>query len=241
MRGFGILSTCGVGIMDWDKPYGQIIGPHKASYEQDGKFFDRAGYEIRVGETSKTLLFHGKRLEPYLKGEGIDIGCGRDPVADNVQTFDLDNGDAERITEFVDRKFNFVFSSHCLEHLDNPSRVLMEWWSLVRNGGYLILIVPDEDLYEQGVWPSRFSSGHRYTFTIHKDKSWSPVSINLAGMLEKLGGDIILLERQDDGYDYEMEASDQTAMIDNRLAQIIAVVRKSAKEGRADALLDNGN
>ena len=224
MRKFDRKSVTTEGL-DWDRPYGTVYGGFKAKYDQDNKYFDSHGAEMRVGETSKTLRFHKKILKPYLVGKGIDIGCGRDPVAEGVRTFDLEDGDAERINESVKEKFDYVFSSHCLEHLDSPEKALSGWWSLVKKGGHLILIVPDEDLYEQGCWPSRFSQGHKHTFTIHKDKSWSPVSINLTGMLERLGGKIVLMERQDDGHDYEMGLFDQTSMSDDRLAQIAAIIQ----------------
>ena len=60
------------------------------------------------------------------------------------------------ILDFVDanRPFDFVFSSHCLEHMQDPVKCpsLRDWWQLVRPGGVLIVIVPDEDLYEQGIF-----------------------------------------------------------------------------------------
>ena len=63
--------------LDWDRPYGIVYGGFKAKDDQDGKYFDSHGVEMRVGETSKTLRFHKKILKPYLVGKGIDIGCGR--------------------------------------------------------------------------------------------------------------------------------------------------------------------
>lgn len=211
-------------MLDRSKPYGEIIGPHRAAYDQDGKFFDTHGNEIRVGETSKTLLFHGKRLEPYISGKGLDIGAGRDSVSEDVQVFDKEDGDAGRID--VEGPFDYVWSSHCLEHLENPRKALGLWWNLVAEGGYLVIIVPDEDLYEQGVWPSRYSQDHKHTFTVEKVVSWSPVSINLRPLLLELGGTLELLEVQDDGYDYTLEDVDQTGMPDPRLAQIMAVIHR---------------
>ena len=40
--------------------------------------------------------------------------------------------------------------------------------------------VPDEDLYEQGQFPSTYNVDHKWTFTILKTTSWSPCSLNLA-------------------------------------------------------------
>ena len=50
----------------------------------------------------------------------------------------------------------------------NPYRTVKEWFSLVKQNGLLIIIVPDEDLYEQGVFPSRYNNDHKWTFIINK-------------------------------------------------------------------------
>ena len=44
---------------------------------------------------------------------------------------------------------------------------------MLEPGGHLIVTVPDEDLYEQGHFPSDYNRDHKWTFTIHKPKSWS--------------------------------------------------------------------
>jgi O-methyltransferase len=56
---------------------------------------------------------------------------------------------------------------------------LNNWICIVKPGGFLIITVPDEDLYEQGQWPSRFNSDHKWSFTIHKNRSQLPRSINV--------------------------------------------------------------
>jgi hypothetical protein len=64
------------------------------------------------------------------------------------------------------------------------------------------VIVPDEDLYEQGIWPSRFNSDHKWTFTIAKHASWSPVSINLLDLAKSLpDGELVDIRLFDHGYD----------------------------------------
>ena len=50
----------------------------------------------------------------------------------------------------------------------DPRSAIAQWWGLVKPGGVLFVIVPDEDLYEQGFWPSRFNCDHKWTFTIAK-------------------------------------------------------------------------
>jgi hypothetical protein len=89
--------------------------------------------------------------------------------------------------------------------MHDPVRTLAEWWKLVKPGGHLFFVVPDEDLYEQGFFPSLFNRDHKATFTIHKEKSWSPVSLNVRDLAAGLpGGEIISLTLQDNGYDRKL-------------------------------------
>ncbi|WLE98261.1 MAG: methyltransferase domain-containing protein [Candidatus Electrothrix communis] len=158
-----------------------------------------------MNETSKTKLVWSETEKSYLTGKGIDIGCGSDPLNEHVFRFDIDDGDANNIGLHVQGEFDFVYSSHCLEHLSNPWEAIHEWWNLVKPGGFLFFLVPDEDLYEQGVFPSRFNSDHKWTFTISKEKSWSPVSINILNLVRTLQeGEIVSLKQQDIGYDYNL-------------------------------------
>ena len=134
-------------------------------------------------------------------GRGIDIGCGPDPVTPLARRFDKDDGDANQITQVVHEQFDFVYSSHCLEHMHDPAFTILDWWRLVKPGGWLFVTVPDEDLYEQGVFPSRLNPDHKSTFTISKSQSWSPVSRNLLELARSLpGGELVSLKLQDQGY-----------------------------------------
>ena len=155
-----------------------------------------------MNETSKSKQWWGDLEYSILQGKGIDIGCGSDPVMPHCACFDLKDGDANEITRFVSEKFDFVYSSHCLEHMRDPRKAVLEWWQLVKPGGHLFVVVPDEDLYEQGVFPSRFNDDHKATFTVSKARSWSPVSHNVLDLGRSLpGGRIISLCLQDRLYD----------------------------------------
>jgi SAM-dependent methyltransferase len=155
-----------------------------------------------MNETSKSKQFWGPLEHSVLTGKGIDIGCGPDPVTPNARPFDVAEGDANTITQYVKEQFDFVYSSHCLEHMHDPWNALLEWWQLVRPGGHLFFLVPDEDLYEQGFFPSRFNKDHKSTFTLSKRKSWSPKSVNVLDLARSLpNGELISLELQDFGYD----------------------------------------
>jgi SAM-dependent methyltransferase len=155
-----------------------------------------------MNETTKSKAIWGNLEKTILTGRGIDIGCGPDPVTPSARRFDLEDGDANLISQFVNEQFDFVFSSHCLEHMHHPREAIQEWWKLVKVGGYLFFAVPDEDLYEQGVYPSLFNTDHKATFTLAKHSSWSPRSINVLDLAFSLpDAQIIKIELQEAGYD----------------------------------------
>lgn len=154
-----------------------------------------------MDETSKARQYWGPLEKSVLVGRGIDVGCGADPVLPDCRRFDMADGDANEVSRYVYDQFDFVYSSHCLEHMHNPQITILDWWKLVQPGGYLFVLVPDEDLYEQGVFPSRFNADHKATFTISKSFSWSPTSINVLDLAHSLpGGQLVSLQLQDRGY-----------------------------------------
>lgn len=160
-----------------------------------------------MNETEKTNRIRSQQFfQTYLNGTVIDIGCGSDPVVAHAEPYDLALGDKDAGQILLYRNggtYDCVYSSHCLEHMGNVPEALRQWWALVKPGGYMILVVPDEDLYEQGVWPSRFNSDHKATFRLHNKPSWSPVSYHLNELVEGLGQTtVISADVQDYGYVY---------------------------------------
>ena len=153
-------------------------------------------------------------FERFLRGRGIDIGCGDSPVTPICDCWDLERGDsdAQAMTGAPVESYDFVYSSCCLEHLGDAKAALVRWWELVKPSGYLLVTVPDEDLYEQGHWPSIFATDHRWTFTLYKAQSWSPASLNVIEFdLLLPGAEVVWVKRFDHGYDYEGGVWDRTA------------------------------
>ena len=159
-----------------------------------------------MDEATKTKLFYPELFKDFVIGATLDIGAGRDPVSPGAIVFDKLQGNAEHIFEhFEHQSFDTVFSSHCLEHINEPRLVIRDWFALVKPGGHLFVIVPDEDLYEQGHFPSIFNNDHKSTFTISKSASWSPKSVNLLEIAQELNGEIAYLKQQSDGYDVSLK------------------------------------
>lgn len=182
-------------------------------------------------------------MQRYLAGEGLDIGGKPDPLGlyaelfpliHSVRTWDLEDGDAQYLHGVEDENYDFVHSSHCLEHLKDPHEGLQNWFRVLRPGGYLVVTVPDEDLYEQGQFPSTFNRDHKWTFSIYKPASWSTNSVNVIELLLKLGeaAEIEKIELLNSTFRYNLPRYDQTFTPIGECA-IEFVVRKRTAEERA--------
>jgi SAM-dependent methyltransferase len=175
-------------------------------------------------ECSKSItrrLADSRFVRRYFIGEGIDIGGKPDPLAiyreffplmNNVRTWDLEDGDAQFLNGVADNTYDFIHSSHCLEHLHDPVVGLKNWLRVLKDDGYLVITIPDEDLYEQGVFPSTFNLDHKWTFTLYKPTSWSDRSINVLDLVQELGSSAAVekLELLDANYRYALPRYDQT-------------------------------
>jgi SAM-dependent methyltransferase len=159
-------------------------------------------------ETSKTNKIRGQKfIDKYFQGKVIDIGGGSDSVVPHAKVFDLADGDAQFITKYEKiEHYDCVYSSHCLEHMVDVPNAVSQWWSLVNRGGYMVITVPHEDLYEQKIWPPIFNDDHKATFRLNQKTSWSDVSYDLYELCNALP-DVIILEAkiQDNNYNYDLQ------------------------------------
>ena len=159
--------------------------------------------------------------QSVFRGDGVDIGGAPDPLALYVELFplmrsvkvrDLRDGDGQTMAGTPDAHYDFVHSSHCLEHLRDPEEGLRNWFRILKPGGHLIVTVPDEDLYEQGQFPSTYNADHKWTFTIFKTESWSDKSRNVVDMIATLGAaaDVQKVDLLNATYRYGLPRMDQT-------------------------------
>lgn len=152
----------------------------------------------------------------WFVGKGLDIGCGTDPLkVDNQDGFfqiasidgydkELGNGDAQILTEIPDAKYDFVVSSHCLEHMINPEVALRNWLRVVKSSGFLVITVPDWDLYEHRHWPSKFNVHHTSWTTRCFDGAGYPAHvIHVPSWLMKFDVDIEMLQLLTEHYRYD--------------------------------------
>ena len=55
--------------------------------------------------------------------------------------------DCKKLELFASQSMDFVFSSHLLEHIEDAGAALKEWWRVIKHNGYLVLYLPDDELY----------------------------------------------------------------------------------------------
>lgn len=155
----------------------------------------------------------------YLTGHALDVGAGPDGLAHyrthfpgllSVREWDLPDGDGQTLPGVAPESFDCVHSSHCLEHLRDPKAALTRWLEVVKPGGFIVVLIPDEDLYEQGVWPSTFNHDHKHTFTTSKPVSWSPKSVNVTDLIHGLDAHLKLLRQHHADYPHGMPRQDWT-------------------------------
>lgn len=194
-------------------------------------------------ETSKAIqrrIHDPNFANRYFTGVGLDILGGNDPLGlhnelfpklKSVRSWSGEDGDPQTLPGVQNESFDFVHCVQALARMEDPRVATAHWFRVLKPGGHLILTVPDEDLYEQGEFPSTFAPSHRWSFTIHKAKSWSPKSVNLLDMLVRIGPavEIVKVELLNANYRYRLPRFDQTLTPTGESA-IEAVIRKRTAE-----------
>jgi ADP-heptose:LPS heptosyltransferase len=129
-----------------------------------GRVRSALGRLFVVSETSKVR----SQVLPYLVGDhGVDVGCGPyekiTPEAVGVDA--LGSGaqvevDLNYDFPFAPGSLDWVWSSHCLEHLHDYRAVLLQWWLAIKPGGVLGLYLPHRDYYDNA-----WNADHKHAFT----------------------------------------------------------------------------
>lgn len=112
------------------------------------------------GNAARWVIPYAKE---YCKGHGIDIGCSRPEWAFPLAMWTVDpaiNGyDA---MNFPYRDLDYIFSSHCLEHVkENWYNVLDYWLTKIKVGGIIFLYLPHKS---QEYWLPKNNRKHVHSF-----------------------------------------------------------------------------
>jgi SAM-dependent methyltransferase len=118
-----------------------------------------------MSETEK----HRDQTVQYCTGNGVDIGSQNDPVVPWAISLDLPHDEYAHYTSgkapensiqwrgdgrdlpFKDGRLDFVYSSHMLEDFLDWGPILTEWTRVLKQGGRLIIMVPDKLLWNAAI------------------------------------------------------------------------------------------
>lgn len=140
-----------------------------------------------TGETSKAKS--RRQVEgffcKYCTGRGLDIGFGYDDlVTPKCRGWEYEDGNAQYLKGIPDNEFDFIYSSHTLEHLIDPAVALQNWWRVIKPGGYLILYIPHRDLFEKRTrLPSIWNNDHKHFFLLDRDDP--PDTLGIIPLIER--------------------------------------------------------
>lgn len=99
------------------------------------------------GNASQFAIPYAKHV---CKGIGYDIGCYKKEWAfPNAQPIDSLFDDGYDAFNLPESKVDYIYSSHCLEHLGDWVDALNYWTSKIKTDGTLFLYLPD---YTQEYW-----------------------------------------------------------------------------------------
>lgn len=156
---------------------------HVKRVERDGEVFHEYG-----GELYPDYLTHGNAAanvlgiaQEYCAGAGIDIGANQWPFPGATPIDDSAAENAHSLDRFPDASLDYVFSSHCLEHLAQWQDALRLWIRKLRPGGILFLYLPHESC---ALW----RPGAPWVGGAHK---WSPTWQVLVPFLQSCDMDIV--------------------------------------------------
>jgi len=113
-----------------------------------------------LGNASQFAIPYAKY---YCKGNGYDIGfCKEEWKFPNARGIDFSLGDGYNADNLPEGNMDYIYSSHCLEHVDNWVTTLEYWISKLKIGGILFLYLPD---LSQKYWRPWNNKKHKHCFT----------------------------------------------------------------------------
>jgi len=122
------------------------------------------------GETYPEFQVQGNASQfaiPYAKhvcsGYGYDIGCMKKEWSfPGSRPIDLSFDDEYHANNLPEVDVDYIFSSHCLEHIEDWVSTMDYWYDTLRYGGVLFLYLPD---YSQLYWRPWNNRKHKHCFT----------------------------------------------------------------------------
>lgn len=99
----------------------------------------------------------------FCKGKGYDIGfCKEEWKYPGAIGIDLSLNNGYHADNLPEERVDYIYSSHCLEHVDNWINTLELWISKLKENGILFLYLPD---FSQEYWRPWNNKKHKHCFS----------------------------------------------------------------------------
>jgi len=102
------------------------------------------------GKSYPEILKNGNAMQyilpiasQFCKGKGIDVGCGNWCLP-GAEPWDISSGGPAN--NLPEKKYDYIFSSHCLEHVVDPVSAVEHWRDRLNPNGCLFLYLPHPDM-----------------------------------------------------------------------------------------------
>jgi SAM-dependent methyltransferase len=130
----------------------------------------KVGFESRKSYAAK---IENGFFAKYMSGPNVmEVGYrgyedGNLPIVPQAIGVDVGYPGYEGATfPFADGSFDAIYSSHCFEHIGDWLGVLRDWYRLLRVGGFLVIVVPHQLLFERKrKLPSPINPDHKRFYT----------------------------------------------------------------------------
>lgn len=112
--------------------------------------------------TGNAMSYIQAEAQKYCQGTGLDIGADVWPFPGAIAVRNEKQVNAFKLDRFADASMDYVFSSHCLEHLVDWQGALKLWLTKIKPGGVLFLYLPHESMTlwrKGGPW---VGDGHKW-------------------------------------------------------------------------------
>lgn len=167
------------------------------------------------------------------KGVVLDVGSGDDPLVwgdTYIVPFDTPQGDANKIDQYYPPdKFDCVHGSQVMEHMFDPVTFFDRCLKITKPGGYVVMTIPDFDLYEHRVWPSQYNGDHKTCWSLWRTPKDCPRGVpmvHVPGFVKRLNelghdADCRLITTN---YDFLKQDIDQTFKFEDGVECFIEII-----------------
>ena len=148
----------------------------------------------RLGDGLRRIYRLARLFIP--QGQGLDVGPAffaddkerGYPGAVPVDTSIPGSGSAEQLIQ-ADNSQDYVFSSHCWEHVADPERAAREAWRVLKPGGVLFLYLP---------FPGQPNWDPALSVEARKHHKWQPAPTQVSRLLLLNRFEVVYLEYDKD-------------------------------------------